>query len=119
MKSEHLGDTSDGIDEGVNFIGRRIESKTYTCGTFNLKSMHEWFCTVVTSADGDAEAVEEGAEVEVVDVVSVFLNEEGNDGIGIATGVSEKSHAVNRAELLDGIAGELLLMLEDVVHAKD
>ena len=68
MKSEHLGDTSDGIDEGVNFIGRRIESKTYTCGTFNLKSMHEWFCTVVTSADGYAELVKQCTHIQVMDV---------------------------------------------------
>jgi hypothetical protein len=38
--------------------------------------VHEGFCTVVTCAHSNAEAIKEGAEVEVVDVADI----EGDDG---------------------------------------
>ena len=118
MASEHLHDTLNAVDESIDFFGGVVEGEGGADCAFDAKAMHEWLGTVVTGADGDAEAVEEGAEVKMVDVVSVFLDKERNDGIGITMSVPEEGHAVNRAKLLDGIAGELLLMAENVVHAE-
>ena len=74
--SEHLADTFDTCDEGIYIVTGVVEGEGGTDSAFDAEAPHEGFGTVVTGADGDAETVEQGAKVKVMDAGDV----EGKDG---------------------------------------
>ena len=69
---------------------------------------------MVTRSDGDAELVEQCAEVHGVDVPDI----EADDGITAVVTVSVDVYALNGTQLLEGISGEILFVGKDIVHAQ-
>ena len=68
---------------------------------------------MVTGAHGDAEAVEQRAHVQMMNVA----NEKTDYGI-LVFGLTENPHSIDGFHLLHAISSEFLLMLLDVVHAQ-
>ncbi len=68
---------------------------------------------MVACAHGYAEAVEQGAHVEMMDVA----NEERHDSV-LARGGAEETDAGDGLHLLHAVGGELALMSRNVVHAE-
>ena len=69
---------------------------------------------MVTRADGDAELVEQCAEVHGMDIADI----EADDGVTAAVTVSVDVYALNGTQLLEGISGEILFVGKDIVHAQ-
>ena len=64
---KHLADAAYAFNEGIDVLAGIVERETGAAGAFYAETMHEGFGTMVACADGDAEAVELGALVELVD----------------------------------------------------
>ena len=69
--------------ESIDFRFRVVEGERGPCHAFHAATCHQRLCTMVSRADGDAEAVEQGAEVHGMDVCHV----EGHYG-GLFGGIS-------------------------------
>ena len=77
MLSEHLPDAVEACYQGIHFFLRVIQGEGGADGSGNAETVHQGLRTVMTGADGYAETVEQGADVEVVDGAEV----EGNNGV--------------------------------------
>ena len=64
--SEHLTNAVDACHKGIDLFFCIVKGEAGTNGAFDAEAVHEGFCTVVTCAHSNAEAIKEGAEVEVV-----------------------------------------------------
>ena len=112
---EHLHDTTQACHEGIDLLTRIIKGEGGTHSAEYAKPIHEWLGTVVARTDGYAELVEQRAEVGMMDVANI----EGDDGIGRhALSVAVDVHVIDGAELRQGVVGETLLVLLDVLHAE-
>ena len=68
---KHLGYPADAFDEGIDFFLCIIHGKGGTHGAEHTETFHERLRTVVTRADGNAETVEECAEVGMMDIADI------------------------------------------------
>ena len=75
LVSKHVSHSFDACHQGIHFFMGVVDAKGGTEGAFYAEAMHQGLSTMVARADGYAEAIEQGAHVEVVDVA----NEEGDD----------------------------------------
>ena len=64
---KHLHHAADAGDEGIHVLSCVVEREAGPAGSFDAEAMHEGLGTMVSGADGDAEAGEQGTHVEVVD----------------------------------------------------
>ena len=120
---EHLLDAEDGGDKGIYLLAGVVEGEGGAAGALDAEAAHEGFGTMVAGTDGDAETVEQGAHVEVVDVADL----ETDDGIVVAhIGLTvlpylelraEDFHAGDFHEALHGVGGEVALMSLDGIEA--
>ena len=77
MLSEHLSDAVEACHQGIYLFLRVIQGEGGADGSGDAETVHQGLRTVMTGADGNAEAVEQGADVEVVDLTNI----ETYDGI--------------------------------------
>ena len=77
MLSEHLPDAVEACYQGIYFFLRVVQGEGGADGSGDAETIHQGLRTVMTRADGNAEAVEQGADVEVVDLTNI----ETYDGI--------------------------------------
>ena len=77
MLSEHLPDAVEACYQGIYLFLRVIQGEGGADGSADTQTIHQGLRTVMTGADGDAETVEQGADVEVVDLTNI----ETYDGI--------------------------------------
>ena len=111
--SEHVPHALDAGDEGVDLLLRVVEAEGGADRPLDAQPLHQRLRTMVPGADGDAEAVEQRAEVEVVDVA----DEEGDDA-PLVRGFAEDAHALDGAQPFRGIARQFLLVGINLVHAQ-
>lgn len=64
---KHFSYTLDSGDEGINVLASVVESKAGTTGSLYAQTVHQRFGTMVAGTNGDTEAVEQSAHIEVVD----------------------------------------------------
>ena len=106
-------DAEDGGDEGIDFLTGIVEGKGGAAGAFDAQAVHQGLGTMVARAHGNAEAVEQGAHVEVVD--SPHL--ETDDGIVMGRVLRAVDfHTGNLHHALHGVGGEVALMGLDKVE---
>ena len=74
---EHLTDPSDSCYERIDLLLCVVKSKGGAYGAADAEPCHEWLCTVVTCAYGNAQAVEQRSHVQMMDVADI----EADDGI--------------------------------------
>jgi len=77
MESEHLGDAAYACYECIDFFLGIIEGEGGADGAADAQAVHQGLGAMMTCADGNAQTVEQGAHVQMMDVA----NEERNDGI--------------------------------------
>lgn len=77
MLSEHLPDALNTCYQGIHFFLRVVQGEGGADCSADTQTVHQGLRTVMTGADGDAETVEQGADVEVVDLTNI----ETYDGI--------------------------------------
>jgi hypothetical protein len=77
MLSEHLSDAVEACHQGIYLFLRVVQGEGGADCSADTQTIHQGLRTVMTRADGDAEAVEQGADVEVVDLTNI----ETYDGI--------------------------------------
>ena len=75
--SKHLTDPTDAVHQYVHLLKGIVEGERSAYRSKNAQAVHQGLGTVVAGAYGDAEAVEQGADVEVVDLTNI----ETYDGI--------------------------------------
>ena len=71
MLSEHLSDAVEACHQGIDFFLRVVQGEGGADGSGDAETVHQGLRTVMTGADGYAETVEQGADVEVVDSAEV------------------------------------------------
>ena len=87
MLSEHLPYPLNPRHQRVHLFLRVVQPERGTHRAFDAEARHERLGAVMPCAHGDAQAVEQGAEVEVVDVA----HEEGDDA-ALLPGFAEDAH---------------------------
>ena len=71
MLSEHLSDAVEACHQGIHLFLRVVQGEGGADGAGNAETVHQGLRTVMTGADGYAETVEQGADVEVVDLTNI------------------------------------------------
>ena len=64
---KHLLDAADACDQGIDVVPCVVEGEAGAAGAFDAEAMHQGLGTMMPGADSDAEAVEQGTHVEMVD----------------------------------------------------
>ena len=111
---EHLLYAEDGSNEGIHFLTGVVKSEGRTASAFDAEAMHERFGTVMTRADGDAEAVEQSAPVEMMDGPHLETYYSIVKGGIFGT---ENLHAWDFHHALHGIGGEVTFVSLDGIEA--
>ena len=113
MLSEHLPYPLNPRHQRVHLFLRVVQPERGAHRAFDAEARHERLGAVMPRAHGDAQAVEQGAEVEVVDVA----HEEGDDA-ALLLGFAEDAHTGDFLQAAGGILGQFVLVGGDGVHAE-
>ena len=68
---EHLSHTFDACHEGVNLLFRVVQGKRCTDSALYSKTRHERLGAMVACAHSNAQAIEQGSDVKMMDVAHV------------------------------------------------
>ena len=98
--------------QGIDLFLGVIERERCTHRAFYAQSLHEWLRTVVSCAHGNAQAIEQRAHVEMMDI-----SHQKRDYGSSLFGLSNDAHARNGAKLLQRIVGQCGLIGSYLLHA--
>ena len=113
MLSEHLPHPFNPRHEHIHLFPRIIQPERRAHRPFDAEACHQRLGAVMACADGDAEAVQQGAHVEVVDVA----HEEGDDPAALRC-LAEDAHAGDFAEAAQGVLRQFVFVGGDGIHAE-
>ena len=68
--SKHLADSTDASNQRVYLFLRVIEGEGCTDSTADAQSVHQGLCTMMTCADGNAQTVEQGTHIQMMDIAN-------------------------------------------------
>ena len=112
--SEHLDDAAQSCYERIDLLSRVVEGERRAHGAEYAEAVHEGLGAMVACAHGNAQLVEERAEVGMVDIGDV----EGDDSVSLQTfAVAIDVHSFDLTKLLQGVVGEIVLIRLNVLHA--
>ena len=100
-----LAEIPDGGDEGVDVLAGVVEGERGADGAFDAEAAEDWLGAVVAGANGDALAVERGADV----FGAIAVEDEGED-TGFFAGGTDQAEAGDSKELFGGVDEEVVLV---------
>ncbi len=107
-----MAEVPEGGDEGVDVFAGVVESERWADGAFDAEAAEDGLGAVVAGADGDALAVEGGADVFGAEAVE----DEGEDA-GFFAGGADEAEAGDAEEFFGGVDEQVVFVARDVDHA--
>ena len=100
-----MAEVPEGGDEGVDVFAGVVEGEGGADGGFDAEAAEDWLSAVMAGADGDALAIESGA-----DVFGAIAVEHEREDAGFFAGGADEAKAGDSKELFGGVDEEVVLV---------